>query len=198
MSKIEKLKLILSQLLELENTTSDKGIITWDGEEPTEGNQLWQGAENEKVKAEKGTYTFEIGEYIFTVECDENGIITSVEKVVKENKEEAEESTSTEESVNTEEVTMENEEPSEPTEENTEENKEEVVVVDELEPLKNEIEALKIKVEDLTLIINDLKEKLDKVENTPVAMSAEVEFEQVANNKNKLKGALKYAQALNK
>lgn len=195
MSKIEKLKLILSQLLELENTTSDKGIITWDGEEPIEGNQLWQGAENEKVKAEKGTYTFEIGEYIFTVECDENGIITSVEKVVKENKEEAEESTNTEESVNTEEVTMESEEPSEPTEEST--NTEEKVV-DELEPLKNEIEALKIKVEDLTLIINDLKEKLDKVENTPVAMSAEVEFEQVVNNKNKLKGALKYAQALNK
>lgn len=194
MSKIEKLKLILSQLLELENTTSDKGIITWDGEEPTEGNQLWQGAENEKVKAEKGTYTFEIGEYIFTVECDENGIITSVEKVVKENKEETEESTSTEDSVNTEEVTMESEEPSEPTEENV--NTEEVV--DELEPLKNEIETLKIKVEDLTLIINELKEKLDKVESTPIAMSAEVEFEQVANNKNKMKGALKYVQALNK
>lgn len=194
MSKIEKLKLILSQLLELENTTSDKGIITWDGEEPTEGNQLWQGAENEKVKAEKGTYTFEIGEYIFTVECDENGIITSVEKVVKENKEE------TEESASTEEVTMESEEPSEPSEptEKSASTEEKEEVVDELEPLKNEIETLKIKVEDLTLIINDLKEKLDKVESTPIAMSAEVEFEQVANNKNKMKGALKYAQALNK
>lgn len=71
MSKVSRFKAALAKLLqEFGNVTTDKGIITWDGEDDLkEGDEVFiEDAEGERVPAADGDYTTEDGKVIVVVD----------------------------------------------------------------------------------------------------------------------------------
>lgn len=98
MSKIEKIKTLLSSLLEIErfgSTTAEDGtMIYWEGDEPKQDEKLYiENEEGEKQEAPEGEYKYEteLGYYVIKVGAE--GTITEVtlnEKEVQSEEEKVE------------------------------------------------------------------------------------------------------------
>lgn len=83
MSKIEKIKTLLSSLLEIErfgSTTAEDGtMIYWEGDEPKQDEKLYiENEEGEKVEAPEGEYKYETELGYYTIKVGIEGTITEV------------------------------------------------------------------------------------------------------------------------
>jgi hypothetical protein len=98
MSKIEKIKTLLSSLLEIErfgSTTAEDGtMIYWEGDEPKQDEKLYiENEDGEKVEAPEGEYKYETELGYYTIKVGAEGTITEVtlnEKEVQSEEEKAE------------------------------------------------------------------------------------------------------------
>lgn len=174
MSKLEKIKTMLSSLLELEmaSATSDKGVIYYDGEELAEGVQVYvEDEEGNRTPAEDGTYVVDVK--ILEIK---DGKIVSIEDKQEE---------TTEEVVEAEEEVVETEEVENPTNEGEETDTEGIV-------------ELRKEVNELYAIVDALKKEIEELKAKPVAMSAVEEIENIVKEEKNLKGAARYSQYLKK
>lgn len=197
MSKLEKIKMMLSELLEIEtnvefaSATSDKGVIFWEGE-LAEGVAVFVEDENgERIPAEDGVYQIGNATEKVTIEIAD-GVIKSYE-VEEMPVDEPEQEEPVEDEKPEDEVSTEDEEPAE-------ETQDEEPVVEEEKPVEDDktatdIEILYGEIESLKTLVNALMERVAELEAKPAAMSAEQEFEQV-NAKTKKTGASRYTQYL--
>lgn len=173
MSKLEKIKTMLSSLLELEmaSATSDKGVIYYDAEELAEGVQVYvEDEEGNRTPAEDGTYVVDVK--ILEIK---DGKIVSIEDKQEE----------TEEVVEAEEEVVETEEVENPTNEGEETDTEGIV-------------ELRKEVNELYAIVDALKKEIEELKAKPVAMSAVEEIENIVKEEKNLKGAARYSQYLKK
>lgn len=194
MSKLQRIKTMLSELLELEmgSATSDKGVIYWNEETIEVGTTIYVQDEDEnKVLAEDGDY--EIDGKIYTVEGGK------VKEIADKLTEEVVEEDPTEEP--TEDPT---DEPEKTEDEPTEEPEEEPVQPEEEEPLvedeptteePNEVDGLRKEIDDLRAIVDVLKAELEALKGKPLAMSAAEEFQVIQKN-TVTKGVGRYADAI--
>lgn len=194
MSKLQRIKTMLSELLELEmgSATSDKGVIYWNEETIEVGTTIYVQDEDEnKVLAEDGDY--EIDGKIYTVEGGK------VKEIADKLTEEVVEEDPTEEP--TEDPT---DEPEKTEDEPTEEPEEEPVQPEEEEPLvedepateePNEVDGLRKEIDDLRAIVDVLKAELETLKGKPLAMSAAEEFQVIQKN-TVTKGVGRYADAI--
>lgn len=194
MSKLQRIKTMLSELLELEmgSATSDKGVIYWNEETIEVGTTIYVQDEDEnKVLAEDGDY--EIDGKIYTVEGGK------VKEIADKLTEEVVEEDPTEEP--TEDPT---DEPEKTEDEPTEEPEEEPVQPEEEEPLvedeptteePNEVDGLRKEIDDLRAIVDVLKAELEALKGKPLAMSAAEEFQVIQKN-TVSKGVGRYADAI--
>lgn len=194
MSKLQRIKTMLSELLELEmgSATSDKGVIYWNEETIEVGTTIYVQDEDEnKVLAEDGDY--EIDGKIYTVEGGK------VKEIADKLTEEVVEEEPTEEP--TEDPT---DEPEKTEDEPTEEPEEEPVQPEEEEPLvedeptteePNEVDGLRKEIDDLRAIVDVLKAELEALKGKPLAMSAAEEFQVIQKN-TVTKGVGRYADAI--
>lgn len=200
--KLEQIKTALSKILEIEkvemkSATDEAGnILSWekDTDVPEVEDVVYIETDNdEKAFAPAGEYFIinEIGERV-KVTVGEEGVVTATEIVYEEEKP-AEEPA--EEPV--EEETFAEEGENEP-----EAAPEEAIVEQTIEDItaeKNaEIEALKAKIEVLRAENEELKAKIAELEAEPQSEPVEQQFEAMVKKQQKVSGALKYAQALNK
>lgn len=172
MSKLEKIKTMLSSLLELEmaSATSDKGIIYYDGEELAEGVQVYvEDEEGNRTPAEDGTYVVDVK----IVEIKDGKVVS-----IEDKQEETEVEETTEEVVEAEEVEN-------PTNEGEETDTEGIV-------------ELRKEVNELYAIVDALKKEIEELKAKPVAMSAVEEIENIVKEEKNLKGAARYSQYLKK
>lgn len=177
MSKLEKIKTMLSSLLELEmaSATSDKGVIYYDAEELAEGVQIYvEDEEGNRTPAEDGTYVVDVK----IVEIKDGKIVS-----IEDKQEETEETT--EEVVEAEEEVVETEEVENPTNEGEETDTEGIV-------------ELRKEVNELYAIVDALKKEIEELKAKPVAMSAVEEIENIVKEEKNLKGAARYSQYLKK
>lgn len=179
MSKLEKIKTMLSSLLELEmaSATSDKGVIYYDGDELAEGVQVYvEDEEGNRTPAEDGTYVVDVK--ILEIK---DGKIVSIE----DKQEETEVEETTEEVVEAEEEVVETEEVENPTNEGEETDTEGIV-------------ELRKEVNELYAIVDALRKEIEELKAKPVAMSAVEEIENIVKEEKNLKGAARYSQYLKK
>lgn len=172
MSKLEKIKTMLSSLLELEmaSATSDKGIIYYDAEELAEGVQVYvEDEEGNRTPAEDGTYVVDVK----IVEIKDGKVVS-----IEDKQEETEVEETTEEVVEAEEVEN-------PTNEGEETDTEGIV-------------ELRKEVNELYAIVDALKKEIEELKAKPVAMSAVEEIENIVKEEKNLKGAARYSQYLKK
>lgn len=201
MSKLQRIKTMLSELLELEmgSATSDKGVIYWNEETIEVGTTIYVQDENEnKVLAEDGDY--EIDGKIYTV--DGGKVKEIADKVTEEVVEEVEEEPTEEPAEEpTEDPT---DEPEQTEDEPAEEPEEEPVQPEEEEPLAdeepeteepNEVDGLRKEIDDLRAIVDVLKAEIEALKGKPVAMSATEEFQVIQKNTT-TKGIGRYADAI--
>ena len=188
MSKLEKIKLMLTEMLTEQvevncgSTTTDKGVIYWDEEELAEGLYVYGKDENGVVfKLEDGIYTIEDDEKITKLEVVDS-IVKSMEVIEK-----VEEPTT---EIPVEEEVIEEVEMAEegPTVENPT-NEGEETDTDAIVEIRKEIN-------ELYSIIDELKKEIEELKSKPVTMSVQQEFENL--KKQDLKGASKYTQFLKK
>lgn len=172
MSKIDKIKLMLRKMLSVFNSVAtDKGTILWDGDEDLKEGDSVHGVDSEgnEVAIEDGEYTTE-DKKVITIKDGK------VESIVDVENPETEETTESEEETSEEEV--EAEETEEPTEEVVEEP-------------NAEIEALRKEIAELRQLIGELTSRLEKVEGTPAAKSAEEEFASIKTDTNTKAGKMR-------
>ena len=172
MSKLEKIKTMLSSLLELEmaSATSDKGVIYYDAEELAEGVQVYvEDEEGNRTPAEDGTYVVDVK----IVEIMDGKVVS-----IEDKQEETEVEETTEEVVEAEEVEN-------PTNEGEETDTEGIV-------------ELRKEVNELYAIVDALKKEIEELKAKPVAMSAVEEIENIVKEEKNLKGAARYSQYLKK
>lgn len=174
LNKMNKLnKIVKSFLVRFAEVTTDKGILSYAGEEDIKvGDEVFVEVEGETKPAEDGDYVLEDGTVIVVAE----GKVAEIrepeteEPAVEEAVEDVVEDTTVEE--------MAEEEPAEEAaEEATEEVAEEVTVDEEKEALKEENEALKAKIEELEAENLALKEQLAEIVNKPAVEPIVEEFE---------------------
>jgi hypothetical protein len=164
--KVDKVKAMLRKLLaQFGEVATDKGTILWDGDEDLKEGDSVHGVDSEgnEVAIEDGEYTTE-DKKVITIK---DGKVESIVDV---------ENTETEEAPESEEETTEEEVEAEETEEPTEE------VVEEPNA---EIEALRTEIAELRQLIGELTSRLEKVEGTPAAKSAEEEFASIQDTNTK-------------
>lgn len=185
MSKLEKIKTMLSSLLELEmaSATSDKGVIYYDGEELAEGVQVYvEDEEGNRTPAEDGTYVVDVK----IVEIKDGKIVSIEDKQEETEVEESERNPiSSEEVVEAEEEVVETEEVENPTNEGEETDTEGIV-------------ELRKEVNELYAIVDALRKEIEELKAKPVAMSAVEEIESIVKEEKNLKGAARYSQYLKK
>lgn len=191
MSKLERIKTMLSELLELEmsSSTSDKGVVYWDEDELKVGTSIYVQDENDiKVLAEDGDY--EIEDKIYKVE---GGVVTEIT-----------DKTMPVEIVETPEE-EELPEPEEKPEDNPETDEDETPELEEeVENPDNEgeeddteaIVKLREEVNELYKVVDILKKELEELKGKPVAMSAMEELENIKKANSNLKGIERYAEAI--
>lgn len=161
MTKLKKVKQILRNLLvEMGEVSTDKGILTWSGDEDIKVGDAVKGIDEEgnDIEVADGDYTTEDGKVIVVAE----GKVTEI----KEPEEmPAEEPTEEEKPVEAEgEPTEEPTEPSNDSEESSEDEKDA-----KIKALEEEIKAKDAEIEEL-------KAKIAELENEPAAKPAEEEF----------------------
>lgn len=173
LNKMNKLnKIVKSFLVRFAEVTTDKGILSYAGEEDIKvGDEVFVEVEGETKPAEDGDYVLEDGTVIVVAEgkvaeirepeAEEPAVEEAVEETVEEVVEE-----------------MAEEEPAEEAaEEAAEEVTEEVTVDEEKEALKEENEALKARIEELEAENLALKEQLAEIVNKPAVEPIVEEFE---------------------
>lgn len=169
--KVDKVKAMLRKLLaQFGEVATDKGTILWDGDEDLKEGDSVHGVDSEgnEVAIEDGEYTTE-DKKVITIK---DGKVESIVDVENPETEETE----------TEEETTEEEVEAEETEEPTEE------VVEEPNA---EIEALRTEIAELRKLIEELTSRLEKVEGTPAAKSAEEEFASIKTDTNTKAGKMR-------
>lgn len=165
MSKLSKIKEALKSLLvAFGEVSTDKGVITFDGEE------LEAGMEVKGIDEEGNEIELEDGEYRTE---DKKVIVIEGGKVVEIKDDEAE--------VATDEPAA----PEEPQENEETEPETEPEVEPEVDEKDKLIEELKEQISVLTEENNQLKEKVAELEKAPAAVSASEEFEKLEENKPK-------------
>lgn len=202
MSKLERIKTMLSELLELEmsSSTSDKGVVYWNEDELKVGTSIYVQDENDiKVLAEDGDY--EIEDKIYKVE---GGIVTEITD--KTMPVEIVETPEEEELPEPEEKPEEEEEkPEELPEDKPETDEDETPELEEeVENPDNEgeeddteaIVKLREEVNELYKVVDILKKELEELKGKPVAMSAMEELENIKKANSNLKGIERYAEAI--
>lgn len=184
MSKLSKIKAELAKLLLKHSVIStDKAVIEYDGEELTEGVEVYSTDENgEKVAVADGEYKTEDNKVI-TVK---DGKVESIVEVEVEETVEAEEEEKKDDTNEQKEVVDE-----QPTDSVDEETEEEVKLEDvnaEIAELKKEIAELYAIVEKLVKKVGDevgeTDERLKKLECKSQAKPVVEEFEQVTKSQN--------------
>lgn len=194
MSKLQRIKTMLSELLELEmgSATSDKGVIYWNEETIEVGTTIYVQDEDEnKALADDGDY--EIDGKIYTVEGGKVKEIADklTEEVVEEDPTEEPTEDPTDEPEKTEDEPTE-----EPEEEPVQPEEEEPLVEDEPETEEpNELDGLRKEIDDLRAIVDVLKTELEALKGKPLAMSAAEEFQVIQKN-TVTKGVGRYADAI--
>lgn len=182
MSKLSKIKAELAKLLLKHSVIStDKAVIEYDGEELTEGVEVYSTDENgEKVAVADGEYKTEDNKVI-TVKDGKVESIVEVEETVEAEEEEKKDDTNEQKEVVDE----------QPTDSVDEETEEEVKLEDvnaEIETLKKEIAELYAVVEELVKKVGDevgeTDERLKKLECKSQAKPVVEEFEQVTKSQN--------------
>lgn len=194
MSKLERIKTMLSELLELEmsSSTSDKGVVYWDEDELKVGTSIYVQDENDiKVLAEDGDY--EIEDKIYKVE---GGIVTEItDKTMPVEIVETPE----EEELPEPEVEEEKPEDNPETDEDETPELEEEVENPDNEGEEDDTEAivkLREEVNELYKVVDILKKELEELKGKPVAMSAMEELENIKKANSNLKGIERYAEAI--
>lgn len=198
MSKLERIKTMLSELLELEmsSSTSDKGVVYWNEDELKVGTSIYVQDENDiKVLAEDGDY--EIEDKIYKVE---GGIVTEItdKTMPVEIVETPEEEELPEPEEKPEEEEEKPEDKPETDEDETPELEEEVENPDN-EGEEDDTEAivkLREEVNELYKVVDILKKELEELKGKPVAMSAMEELENIKKANSNLKGIERYAEAI--
>lgn len=200
MSKLQRIKTMLAELLELEmsSATSDKGVIFWDGE-LGEGIAVYvEDEEGNKVPAEDNTYEIGNATEKIVIEVAEGKVKTyEVQEVPFE--EPAEEEPAEEEEPVAEPEAEPTEEPAEP--EVTEEPEEEEPLAEEepaeepAEEEKEEENELRKQIDELRAVVDVLKAELEALKGKPLAMSAAEEFQAIQKNA-VTKGIGRYAEAI--
>lgn len=198
MSKLERIKTMLSELLELEmsSSTSDKGVVYWDEDELKVGTSIYVQDENDiKVLAEDGDY--EIEDKIYKVE---GGVVTEItdKTMPVEIVETPEEEELPEPEEKPEEEEEKPEDNPETDEDETPELEEEVENPDN-EGEEDDTEAivkLREEVNELYKVVDILKKELEELKGKPVAMSAMEELENIKKANSNLKGIERYAEAI--
>ena len=182
MSKLSKIKAELAKLLLKHSVIStDKAVIEYDGEELTEGVEVYSTDENgEKVAVADGEYKTEDNKVI-TVKDGKVESIVEIEETVEAEEEEKKDDTNEQKDVVDE----------QPTDSVDEETEEEVKLEDvntEIETLKKEIAELYAIVEELVKKVGDevgeTDERLKKLECKSQAKPVVEEFEQVTKSQN--------------
>lgn len=164
--KINKFKEALRKLLaEFNSVATDKGTLVWSGDEDLkEGDAVHTvDEEGNDIAVEDGDYNSEDGKLIITVQ---DGKVSAIKEVEKETEE-----TETEET-----ESIEGAEETESTEENVEPNA--------------EIEALRTEIAELRQLIEELTSRVETVEGTPAAKSAEEEFASIKTDTNTKAGKM--------
>lgn len=168
MMKLKKIKQVLRSLLvEMGEVATDKGILTWSGENELQVGDSVNGMDDEGNETEvaDGDYTTEDGKVIVVVD----GKVTEI----KEPEEETVEDEPVE--IETEEETVE-----EPTEDEPKEDEKDL----RIKELEDEIAAKELK-------IKELEERIKELEDEPAAKSAEEEFAKAkVNEDNSPKGRM--------
>ena len=195
MSKLEKIKMMLSELLEIEKvefasaTTEDGFAIFWEGELAEGVAVFTEDEEGNRVPLADGTYRIgnSTEKIVFEIE---NGIVKSY--VVEEVPIEPEQTEEPEEEPQ--------DEPQE--EENADENVEEPEVenpTNEGEETDTEaIVKIREEINELYSIVDELKREIAELKGKPAAMSAQEEFENITKKEKNLKGAARYTQYIKK
>lgn len=169
--KVDKVKAMLRKLLaQFGEVATDKGTILWDGDEDLKEGDSVHGVDSEgnEVALEDGEYTTEDKKVITIKE----GKVESIVDVENPETEETETEETTEEEVEAEET-------EEPTEEVVEETP------------NAEIEALRTEIAELRKLIEELTSRVETVEGTPAAKSAEEEFAAITDTNTKAGKMLK-------
>lgn len=180
MGKLDSIKAKLAKLLievEMSVLKTDKGVLTYEGEEIAEGVLVYvEDEEGQRTPAADGDYVLEDGR---TITVAEGKVTSIVEKKEEEKPEEPTEEEPKPEDVKAEEEPAPAEEPAEetPTEE---EPKDDVKAIAELTKRVEELEKM---VEELVAAMEGFKaETLSKL-NMAAAKPATEEFEQIAKPK---------------
>lgn len=197
MSKLQRIKTMLAELLELEmsSATSDKGVIFWDGE-LGEGVAVYvEDEEGNKVPA--GDDTYEIGNATEKIVIEvAGGVVKTYDVQELPFEEENNEEPETVEEEPTAEPEEEQEEPEVVEEPEEEEPLAEEVKEDEepAEEVKEEDELRK-QIDELREVIEVLKAEVEALKGKPLAMSAAEEFQVIQKNA-VTKGIGRYADAI--
>lgn len=216
-TKLQRIKTMLSELLELEmgSATSDKGIIYWN-DELKEGTAVYVQDDNEiKVLAEDGDY--EVEGKVITV--SEGKVIEIKDKIVPveiipaedpeieivDDPETVEDETPVlEEEPKDEEVVEEEPKDEEKPADDPETEEDETPEMEDVENPTNEgeessaeaIVEIRKEVNELYAIIDRLKKEIEELKGKPLAMSAVETLENVRRTDKGLKGIDRYAQAI--
>lgn len=175
MTKLKKVKQILRSLLvEMGEVATDKGIITWNGDEDIKVGDDVKGLDEQgnDIDIADGEYTTEDKKIIVVSE----GKVTEIREPEETTEEPAEDNQ--EEPVNAEEETT--DKPEEKPEDEPKEDEKD-----------NRIKELEAEIEEKNAEIEQLKAKIAELENEPAAKSAEEEFEKaVPQEQNTQKGKM--------
>lgn len=166
--KVDKVKAMLRKLLaQFGEVATDKGTILWDGDEDLKEGDSVHGVDSEgnEVAIEDGEYTTE-DKKVITIK---DGKVESIVDVENPETEETE------------------------TIEGAEEGAEETESTEEVieESPNAEIEALRTEIAELRKLIEELTSRLEKVEGTPAAKSAEEEFASIKTDTNTKAGKMR-------
>lgn len=192
MSKLEKIKMMLSELLEIEKvefasaTTEDGFVIFWEGELAEGVAVFTEDEEGNRVPLADGTYEIakDTEKIVFEVG---NGIVKSyvVEEVPVEPEQTEEPEDEPQNEPQEEENADEEPEVENPTNEGEETDTEAIVKIRE-------------EINELYSIVDELKREIAELKGKPAAMSAQEEFENITKEDKKLKGAARYTQYIRK